>query len=87
MASSEPTATSVADIATQSATLPGRTPILIGTFGATDGPEALLRLPSGRVARVSPGDRVAGLRITAIGQGMLQGERRGRMMTLTMPGK
>ncbi|MFD1509321.1 pilus assembly protein PilZ [Lacimonas salitolerans] len=86
MANAQPTPQNVTDLATRQAALPGRTPILIGTFGAAEALHALLRLPSGQVARVSPGDQVDGLHVTAIAPGMLQGERRGRPMTLTMPG-
>lgn len=86
MATASASPQNVAKLATRQTALPGRTPILIGTFGLEQTMQALLRLPSGRMARVSPGDRVDGLRVTAIGPGMLRGERRGQPMTLTVPG-
>ncbi|MCM2560946.1 amidophosphoribosyltransferase [Lutimaribacter sp. EGI FJ00015] len=86
MANSTQTSQKVAEIATNSIRM-SRDAMLIGTFGHEADSTALLRLPSGRVKRVQIGDRVAGLRVTAIMPGQLQATKRGQPVTLTMPGQ
>ena len=87
MANPDPTPDNVAALATQKVPPQPRDPVLIGTFGTDADAKALLRLPSGRVARVEAGNRVAGLQVTAIAPGTLHATRRGQPMTLTIPGK
>ena len=86
MANSDATPQNVADMATNQIDLPNEA-MLIGTFGPEADAQALLRLPSGRIRRVERGDRVDGLRITAIAPGQLHAIRRGQAVTLTMPGE
>ncbi|PWR04099.1 hypothetical protein DKT77_03395 [Meridianimarinicoccus roseus] len=58
---------------------------LLGTFGSSRSPRALVRLPSGRVINVSVGDRVDGGRVAGISDGRLNYVKSGRTLTLTMP--
>ncbi|MEV8467816.1 hypothetical protein AB0T83_13630 [Fluviibacterium sp. DFM31] len=58
---------------------------LLGTFGSSRSPRALVRLPSGRVVNVEVGDRIDGGKVSAINQGRLSYVKGGRNVTLTMP--
>lgn len=59
---------------------------LIGVTGSPSDRRALVRLPSGRFVRVGVGDRLDGGTVAAIGEGTLQYVRRGRNITLEIPG-
>ncbi|MEM9970435.1 MAG: hypothetical protein AAF762_04995 [Pseudomonadota bacterium] len=59
---------------------------LIGVTGSASDRRALVRLPSGRFVRVGVGDRLDGGRVAAIGENSLQYVRRGRNITLDIPG-
>ena len=72
--------------ATQDDVLPRRGIVLLGTFVKPDGPYALIRAGDGRIARVSPGDRIGGLRITAIEPGLVHINRNDRPGRLRMAG-
>ncbi|QIE42018.1 hypothetical protein G5B39_08665 [Rhodobacteraceae bacterium SC52] len=58
---------------------------LLGTFGTSRNPRALVRLPSGRVINVEVGDRVDGGRVAGITDGRLSYVKSGRTLTLSMP--
>lgn len=62
----QPTPARVAEIATVEARL-ART-ALIGIFGSTTAPGALVRTSNGKIARVGIGDKVAGGTVAAIGE-------------------
>ncbi len=62
----ETTNAETAQAATQSAALPRRAPTLIGIFGPDNDLTALVRLPSGDIARLRPGDMLDRGTITAI---------------------
>jgi len=72
--------------ATQKNALPRRGIVLLGTFVKPDGPYALIRAGNGRIARVSPGDSVGGLRITAIEPGLVHTNRNNRPGRLRIAG-
>ncbi|WP_158968440.1 pilus assembly protein PilZ [Chachezhania sediminis] len=57
----------VAKLATNETDLNLRTTTLIGLLGSPKAPSALLRLSSGKIVTVRPGDRVAGRQVSAIG--------------------
>ncbi|PJE29815.1 hypothetical protein SAMN06297129_2782 [Pseudooceanicola antarcticus] len=75
-----------ATLATQEKTLPLRELTLIGTMTGPEGPEALLRRSNGKIARARQGEKLDGLQITRIGNGVLTGVLRGRSFTMTLPG-
>ena len=58
---------------------------LIGIFGTGAGRHALLKMPNGRVQRVTAGDQVAGMQIAAVGADSVQVNSRGRPAVLTLP--
>ncbi|WP_193141163.1 hypothetical protein [Meridianimarinicoccus sp. MJW13] len=58
---------------------------LLGTFGSSRSPRALVRLASGRVVNVEVGDRIDGGKVSAIKEGRLSYVKGGRNVTLTMP--
>jgi type II secretory pathway component PulC len=58
---------------------------LIGIFGSTQSPRALIRLPRGDTQAVTLGDRVAGSTVEAIGADRIVLSRMGRRETLWMP--
>ncbi|MDU8911251.1 amidophosphoribosyltransferase [Aestuariicoccus sp. MJ-SS9] len=82
----ENTPENVAATATVTADLPNRGPVLLGTFGTSDAPEALVRLPGGRISTVTTGDRIGGDRVIAIEDGRLAIDDRGRARWLDVPG-
>lgn len=75
----------VARAATQSATDFGGALTLLGTFGASDNPSAILRLRNGRTTSVSRGDSVAGQTVVAIEEGRVALSRNGTAHWLDMP--
>ena len=80
------TPANVAAEATKPADLsPGRL-LLIGTAGAVDDMNALVRMSGGRIVKVSKGDRLDGGEVQAIVPGRLALLRRGRLETLIVPG-
>lgn len=78
-----PTPQKVVDLATQNARLERLA--LIGTFGSTIAPGALMRLPDGDFERVAVGDKVAGGTVTAIGEDRLVLSRMGSELVLSLP--
>ena len=58
---------------------------LIGTLNGPSGPAALLRLRRGTIRRVTPGDRIDGAHVRAIGEGEIVLERRTGSQRLSMP--
>jgi Tfp pilus assembly protein PilP len=88
MAQSHTTLTpaSVARGATEHADItPGRL-VLLGVFGTGDALQALIRLPDGRVTRVSPGDRVGHETVYAIDETRIALGRNGRAKWVDIPG-
>lgn len=63
---SEQTNAFTADQATLPDTLPLHGLTLLGTFGKDGGEAALVRLPSGKIRRVAPGDTLRRHRVRAI---------------------
>ncbi len=86
MGSSAKTPKNVAHHATKTDVLPHSGPVVIGIFGATNTPEALIRLPSGRVRRVKTGTRLAMGEIVAIDSKGLLVQRNGQSRRLEIPG-
>ena len=74
---------SVAKHATENVRLPRLA--LLGVFGTSQEPGALVRTKSGRIARVTKGDKVAGGTVLAIGADQLVLERRGTTRVLALP--
>ncbi len=66
-------------LATQENALPDRKLALIGLFGPQDNLQGLLRLPSGRIQTVAPGERLSIGRIVAIDAEGLLVERGGEV--------
>ncbi|WP_299862993.1 hypothetical protein [uncultured Roseobacter sp.] len=58
---------------------------LIGVYGTPSNRRALVRLSNGRYKKVQVGDRIDGGRISAIGEGELRYQKRGRNLVLKMP--
>ncbi|MBT8152366.1 pilus assembly protein PilP [Epibacterium ulvae] len=82
----EDTPKHVAQSATQSDALPTGGTVLVGIFGATTAPEALVRTSSGRVRRVKNGSRVASGQVVAIDEKGLLLQRGGQTQRLQIPG-
>ena len=80
-----PTTATVAKAATDRNELKLRDINLIGVFGSPSQRRALVRLPSGRLVKVKPGDRLDGGQVAAIGQSALRYVKRGRNIVLEMP--
>ncbi len=59
--------------------------ILIGVFGADDARSALVRLSSGKVRKVTVGDRLNWGRVAAIGDDRLLIQRNGKNIVLELP--
>lgn len=78
-----PTPQKVVELATERAKL-DRT-ALIGTFGSTLAPGALIRLPSGGFEKVAVGDDLAGGTVMAIGEDRVVVSRMGSDLVLTLP--
>lgn len=73
----------VAEHATQQAHLPNTA--LLGVFGTTEAPRALIRLPQGKTRTVSVGDTVAGGKVEAISDDRIVLSRMGSQQILRMP--
>ncbi|WP_166416031.1 hypothetical protein [Cochlodiniinecator piscidefendens] len=84
-APSIPTRASVAQQATVENAINLRRISLIGIYGSTSNPQAMVRLRNGRYVRLSVGDRLDGGQVAAIGQDELRYVKRGRNVTLEMP--
>lgn len=78
-----PTPPKVIELATQQAQLP-RT-ALLGVFGPTAAPRALIRTPQGATQTVDVGDTIAGATVAAISDGMLVLKRKGSEKILRLP--
>ena len=75
-----------ADIATDKNALDTNATALIGTISRPDTRIALIRQPSGRIARLTLGDRLGGATVTAIGEGEMHLTRaNGETSKLTLP--
>lgn len=59
---------------------------LIGIFGTTDKPSALIRLPKGDIVIVAVGDKLEGGTVAAIGANQLVLARSGKQQVMLMPG-
>lgn len=79
----EPTPSKIARMANQEAEL-DRT-ALIGIFGSSSAPGALVRESSGRTVRVQVGDSIEGRRVEAIGDDHLVLARGGQTKVLRLP--
>ena len=81
-----PSNADVSRAATQRNAIHLRNVNLIGVAGSPSERRALVRLSSGRFVRVGVGDRLDGGRVAAVGETTLQYVRRGRTVTLEIPG-
>ena len=75
----------VARKATQTTNDLGGGMTLLGTFGSSADPQALLKLRSGRTRSVSRGDRVSGKTVIAIEEGRVAFANNGEAEWLEMP--
>ncbi|MCV3272651.1 hypothetical protein [Roseobacter sinensis] len=80
-----PSSASVAREATLRNAINLRKVNLIGVYGTPSSRRALVRLSNGRYKKVQVGDRIDGGRVSAIGEGELRYEKRGRNIVLKMP--
>jgi type IV pilus biogenesis protein PilP len=88
-ATAEPSAITprnVSDAATMANVMALREINLIGVYGTPNDRRALVRLANGRYVRVSVGDSLDGGQVAAIGDNVLNYVRRGRTITLEIPG-
>lgn len=76
----------VAKAATTSAPIPRSKPMLLGIFGSSEDPSALIRLPSGKVAQVTKGDRLGPDTVLAVAEDAVILKRGNKAQRLTMPG-
>ncbi|MBR9893561.1 amidophosphoribosyltransferase [Salipiger bermudensis] len=76
----------VAERATESVDMPRTGPMLLGVFGNETAPEALVRLPNGRLDTVALGDRVNGRQVVAIDTGRIALARGGKAYWLEQLG-
>lgn len=76
----------VARSATQSDALPSGGLVLLGIFGPSSAPEALVRFPSGRLRRVKRGSRLSAGEIEAIDASSLILSKNGQTKRLQIPG-
>ncbi len=78
-----------APAATRSATervgLQSRKVSLVGLFGSSEHRRAIVRMPNGRMEKVSTGDRLDGQQVAAIGKDSLRLSGNGRDLVLKMP--
>ncbi len=81
-----PSSASVTRAATEENAINLRNVNLIGVTGASGARRALIRLPTGRFVTVEVGDRLDGGQVAAIGETSLQYVKRGRTITLEVPG-
>ena len=75
----------VARAATENNVLTMRDIALIGIAGSSSSRIALVRMGNGRIVSVRVGDTLDGGRVTAIGESVLNYEKRGRVVSLEMP--
>ncbi|AZV77628.1 hypothetical protein EBB79_06795 [Parasedimentitalea marina] len=80
------TNTTVAKLATQDNALDQRSLALMGLFGPAEDLTALVRLPSGRVRRVSRGARLSSGRVVGIDAKGVLFEKNGTTRRIVMPG-
>jgi hypothetical protein len=80
-----PSGALVSKTATQTNQLSLNRIALLGTSGSQSKRRAVVRLTSGRVKRVSVGDRLDGGQVVAIGQGELRYVKGGKNLSLKMP--
>ncbi|WP_299678899.1 hypothetical protein [uncultured Roseobacter sp.] len=80
-----PSSASVAREATLRNAINLRKVNLIGVYGTPSARRALVRLSNGRYKKVQVGDRIDGGRVSAIGEGELRYQKRGRNIVLKMP--
>ena len=85
VAPSGPTATTVAQAATQTNAINLRQLNLIGVYGSPGDRRALVRLGNGRYVKVGVGDRLDGGQVAAIGDSALRYVKRGRNIVLEIP--
>ncbi|GFE51987.1 hypothetical protein So717_37400 [Roseobacter cerasinus] len=85
VAPSIPSSASVAREATLRNAINLRNVNLIGVYGTPSSRRALVRLSNGRYKKVQVGDRIDGGRVSAIGEGELRYQKRGRNIVLKMP--
>lgn len=76
----------VARKATQSSALKHHSLSLLGLFGSNGNLSAMVRLPSGRVKTVRPGNRLAHGKVIGIDSSGIVLEKSGRTQRLEMPG-
>ncbi|MHA6323474.1 amidophosphoribosyltransferase [Roseivivax sp. CAU 1753] len=77
----------VAETATTHADIDLSVIALLGVMGTEDAPTALLRLPSGEVAKVAPGSQVGNRQVAAIDKTRLAlAARDGRTLWIEIPG-
>jgi type IV pilus biogenesis protein PilP len=81
-----PTATTVAQAATVKNAINLRKVNLMGVYGSNSDRRALVRLPSGRLAKVKVGDRIDGGRVQSISSSALTYVKSGRSHTLKVGG-
>lgn len=79
----QPTPENIAELATQIVELPKLA--LIGIFGSQSAPAALIRTRKGKIARVSLGDRLANLTVTAIAKDRVILTRGSQTKALSLP--
>lgn len=79
----EPTPSHVAKLANETARLPALA--LIGVFGSTEAPVALIRERNGTIQRVTVGDAVAGKTVAAIDDDRVILSSGGQTKTLSLP--
>ena len=82
---SSPTPPDVAEMATQPADLPDRGLLLLGVFGTSEDPRALIRVTSGRIRTIMPGDLVSGRLVAGIDDTSVFLARNGTTLKLSLP--
>lgn len=82
----EKTPNKVAAMATETAVIP-RGLMLLGLFGTTEEPRALIRLTSGRTRTIMPGDFVSGRLVAGIDDTSVHLSRGNTVYRLTLPGR
>lgn len=75
----------VADAATETTALRLNNVALLGTFGSAEAPGALIRLPAGKILKVTTGDTTSIGKVMGISQSELLLARGGRTVRLAMP--
>lgn len=75
----------VAELATSSADIPERGLLLLGLFGTSEEPRAMIRLTSGRIRTVMPGDLVSGRLVAGINDTSVFLAKNGTTLRLSLP--